>query len=79
MSEVTTITGPGGAAVVYKGFVEFAAGGKNGRRKAEAFHLLATVGRTRESKRVAGAVGLTFKAGEEAVDIFRDRNKGEEQ
>ncbi len=75
MNNLQIITSNKGGVVLYKGFVEFAAGGKNGRRRAEAFHLLASVGRTRESKRVASAVGLTFKAGEEAIDIFRDRDR----
>ena len=78
MNNIELLGSPKGGAVVYKGVIEFAAGSKNGRRKAEAFHLLATVGRTRESKRVACAVGLTFSAAEDAIDIFRDRNKDNE-
>ena len=51
----------------------YAAGGKNSAKKAEAFMLLATEGRTVHAKARACAAGLSFSDGLRAGEVFRNR------
>ena len=68
-----SITSKHGGAVVLDGTLVFAAGGKNGKYRAEALYELASHGRTRKSSRMASASGISYKTGEEAIAIYRER------
>ena len=73
---MTLHTSPHGGTVLLDDKPVFCSGGRNGKYRAEAFFELATHGRTRKSSRMASASGISYKTGEEAIELFK--NRGEE-